>query len=299
MNKITVEQVEACISNGTTIITNSRLLLRNLFQLEYQNVNRNAYVTGIGDFLRGAYSVWQICKVLNVKYELYLHNHPMGKYFIAQDKNREIAKLSVPAFLTVTYPDVRRTFISFVISHLSSESINVGANFFPVESVSIPEEYRNFVRQYLQPVPSLLQSYLNKGGLAMSQYAVIHVRAGDPINGPVDSNLLDKVRKVIDRVVIPHVAPTRSYIISDRLALRDILSQTYGFRTLAVNTICHSTNSAVETDSLALEGTLIDMLLLTHAKAVYSFSNSIQFWGTGFSHRVAQLYNIPICIGSF
>ena len=135
MNKITVEQVEACISNGTTIITNSRLLLRNLFQLEYQNVNRNAYVTGIGDFLRGAYSVWQICKVLNVKYELYLHNHPMGKYFIAQDKNREIAKLSVPAFLTVTYPDVRRTFISFVISHLSSESINIGANFFPIESV--------------------------------------------------------------------------------------------------------------------------------------------------------------------
>ena len=58
----------------------------NVYQLQYTN----APCEGLGDFLRGSFYIMQLSKLLNLKFELDISNHPIAKYIENPGKNPSI-----------------------------------------------------------------------------------------------------------------------------------------------------------------------------------------------------------------
>lgn len=287
MGKITKKDVEDHIIMNTSVTTKSSLVVKHMFQLEYKNFSSEAQISGIGDFFRGSYALWQMCRALNITLELDFHNHPVGKYFVSRNKNLNINPKTVRLYLEVDRP----TLIRLLINNYKNKEIHVMTHIFPVGNDPMPGEFKMFMRHYLQPTVELYRLYRDKISYLGDNYRVVHIRGGDPVGSKnITDTLMEKVRSVIEESVLSESLNTPIVVISDNLTLRDKVAEAYNWKTLEVNEICHLANANLTTSGI--EGTLIDLMLMTQAQSVYSLS--VYWWNTGFSEWITKIYDVPL-----
>jgi hypothetical protein len=284
--------------NGNTVTS---LVVRHVFQLEYANISHtNSALPSFGDFLRGSYALWQICNCLNVKMELYFHDHPIKHCLTQINNNINLDPKQVHYYgndnnnsnfnviTNLVINNLNRDILN--IANLNTNVLNIATNIFP-NNVKMCNEFKVFIKKYLQPSPQLQQVYLSTVG-NINNYIVIHIRGGDPVGtNNVTPSLIFKIRTILEQKVVKFVTGKTVFVISDNLTLRNTISQMYKYKTVPTTKICHLGNSAYS-DLDHLNGTMIDFFLMSQASTVYSLS--VYRWNSGFSEWCTKIFDVPL-----
>ena len=65
------------IRNIANSFTNTKLKkIVNVYQTDYKNMKS----PGLGDFLRGCFCLMQVCRLINVEFDIDISQHPLSKY---------------------------------------------------------------------------------------------------------------------------------------------------------------------------------------------------------------------------
>ena len=272
----------------------------------YNPTYKGVPTPGIGDYLRGCCFIYQVCKSLNIEFDMHFKGHPISKYLICdnQSKNHsdinyndidfygEINKLSLNLNynLNSNFKYVNN-FINYCNNtcNNSSKTKYIFDNSFPVKNVS--NECYKTIRQKLEPTNEMKQ-YIRENmynlQISPKQYSVIHIRTGDKYL--VDGNSLDiKFAKKIENLLLDLIVPEMKYLIlSDNKELKLYLSKWPMFIIQNKN-ITHLGNTNASDEGI--KNTLLDLFLIARAGSVISLS--VYSWGSGFSEWTSKIFNVP------
>ena len=252
------------------------------------------YGMGLGDFIRGSISCYQLCSIYRIPLVIDLRHHDIGKYLDLPHNFRlcqqhEIIDLQDIGKFTVACLKQQIVKRHKEIRMLRNKDCYIYTNVWPRFPLSLKE--KQFMQSMLKPNAELERAIQNALP-TRQEYEVIHVRSGDllafntqigetferDVNALVDSisKVVNDVRRGTDRQLI---------VMSDSLQLKQILAASLGM--LSLNTT--PVHTALESSSL---DTLIDFFVMTKAKHIHQFS--VQHWGSGFSNGISWIYDVPL-----
>lgn len=279
--------------------------LVHVYQLNYINGKS----PGLGDFLRGTFSLIQLSKLYNLDFDIDLSNHPMSKYLENAEKNNNINYNNIEFYkelnvmpgktlfdLEQTITNVNPEFINNIINWLDTQNCEVFgfmSNAFPHFN-KYTEEGRNFVKSKLEPNNIMKQNIdysLKKLGLNKKGYGVIHIRTGDShlvSNEGFTELFLEELKTIINSFILPH---RRYLIISDSNILKNILKSYPNFYIL-IRDIQHLGGEfIIDTETNGIMNTLSDFYLMSYSNAIMSLS--VYDHASGFSKYCSVIYGIP------
>lgn len=272
----------------------------------YQEHYLNAKAQGLGDFIRGSYCLYQLCKKFNVEFEMNVANHPLSKFL----NNNNIQYPQHVYNKTSHYNEINLTHISEgkmvrddkfygkIVNYLNklepaqNGNIFIGCNSFPIWSI-ITSDARQYVKSVLNPNDELKQyidNTLSEIGLKEKEYSVIHVRCGDKFINSNNLSQMSNYNKILN-IIHRHINNDKQYIIlSDSVELKKIFQNRSNIH-VYLKKITHMGENFVKTDE-TVKNTLLDFFIMSKAKDILSISN--YSWGSGFSEMCALTYNVPL-----
>jgi len=277
------------------LFTNTRLKkIVNVYQLQYTN----GVAQGFGDYLRGCYCLYQICKYIDIEFDMII-NHPMSKYLIIHQtppedisyenidwvKGDNICEKSTNFF---------RNFMNY-INPINQDTLYIFSNalsIWPVQSESI-----NFIRKSIIPTDDMknyVTQILNDIGMPFGGYSIVHIRTGDNhlLNGKrMDYKTFNKIILILKR----YTSFEKKYIVlSDNNNLKNFLSQRHNRFVSYTKEITHLGENTIKTDE-GIKNTLLDFFIMSRSSNIISMTPYGH--GTGFSKWCATTYGIPyICL---
>jgi len=272
-----------------------------VYQLEFAGFK----ASGLGDFIRGSFTMMQMIRLLNkytsanIQYDMDFRNHPMGKYLVCN------AGLEKPPFYSeltnmhlntlmvkqdeadLGYQHLLREIIEFV-NRSGGPTVH---GFVCRDDVfeEILQSERDLIRTRMIPTPemdSYIANTLVELGISGS-YAVLHVRLSDdtcfpPI--PIGQALIDNVVSAVNAAVgdMQYILISNSDQVKTAFAGHPtIRSKTTG--------ICHIGQNATQTDQQTKD-TLLDYFIMSRASQIHAFST---YDRTGFSLECSKVYSVP------
>jgi hypothetical protein len=261
---------------------------------------------GIGDYLRGCCFVYQVCKSLNIDFDMHFKGHPISKYLVCDnqiEKHKDIDYDNIEFYsehnntpLNVICNKVNNInytnkFINYCNNNCNNltKSTYIFNNSFPVNNVSY-ECYKT-IREKLEPTNEMKQ-YIRQTmfnlKISPKKYNVIHIRTGDKYL--VDGNKLDLIfAKKIESKLLRLIQPGIKYLIlSDNKELKIYLSKWPMF-IIQNNNIAHLGNTNASDEGV--KNTLLDLFLIARSGGVISLS--VYTWGSGFSEWTSRIFGVP------
>jgi hypothetical protein len=276
--------------------TNNKLKkIVSVYQLNYAN----SVSQGFGDFLRGCFCLMQLCKKLDLEFDVDISNHPMAEYVENNGLNPNINYKNIIWFMNpnnVQDINAKRNFINMLIEHLNQQDVEV----YPVFINSFPffdflrEEGRNFMKLKIQPKQNILHYVdytLNSIGLTRNNYGVIHIRTGDQFlldNKSLPKWYLNKIIKSINIAIMPG---KRYLILSDSNKLKVILKKTYPQFYMYIRNLEHIGGDGFKGKPNGTMNTMLDFYIMSFSNSILSISSF--FWTSGFSDWCRKIYGIP------
>jgi len=219
---------------------------------------------GFGDFLRGAYTLWSICKQYGLNFEVHINNHPINKYIISKIKDVQIS-ITVPIIVT---QDAHYRQNELLVKHIF-ERLNEKSR------LETTDEFKSYYNEIT-------------GNIIPKSYSVIHVRNGDPVGDyGVSNSDLDKIDNFIKK--INHDGDI--YILGDNKFVTRYFSEKYNFKTLNTGEICHLGLRNSDSED-KLKNTLVDFYFIANSAKIYQLS--VYDWISGFVLWPAKIYDVPI-----
>jgi hypothetical protein len=269
---------------------------------------------GLGDFIRGSISCYQLCKKLNLHFSIDFKYHPISYYL--QQNNIVYSETDIHDLQDIDYNDIRwsndgsgignvlqQTVFRLeirLLEHykdlriLSHEDCVLYTNVWP--SFPLEDDDKEFIKNSFLPSSELSKLILNSIPTD-KQYEVIHIRSGDlyAFNvqvGETHNRSTEELLEKIDHKIndIKNSTEHKIIIFSDSHELKNIISNKYNL--LTVNT--KPTHCALETNHETIRDTLIDFFIMSRAKHIHQFS--VHYWGSGFSTSINWIYDVPITI---
>ncbi|MHB1909694.1 MAG: hypothetical protein ACYCQJ_12635 [Nitrososphaerales archaeon] len=277
------KKVKDLILTGKTVSLGPKLV-RTSFQLEYEHERYGTQLPGLGDFLRGACTIWEICQVLGFTFELYLHNHPVKHFLSLPNSDVGLDPRQVHLFRNWNNPEEEWNRVVQYI--LDNPQPNLATNMF---SLLPPNpEFKAYLQTVLCPNLNLQESYDRLTSEISGDYTVLHLRSGDPV-GPhsVSERLYANICKTIET----KLPEENIYIFADNTWVRDRLAQQYGFKVLQRAEICHLAHYA-DRNLDAVGATMLEFFFMAKAKQIIQLT--IYDWGSGFSDWCAKIFDIPL-----
>ena len=281
--------------NNPLIITNTPRIQVQKIVAVYQLKYKNGGIYGLGDFIRGCISLLQLCKDLNLDFDIDLSNHPLSRYIEGHIKTSKIdynniSKIEVTDNLN--YPKIFYKTYKYLLQNLNNEVYATTTNtppFFEINQLDI-----EFIKSRLIPNVQFqyeLDETMTTLGLKNCEFLVIHIRVGDNYlfnNIEVPQNIVSSLFNNLTPLLNDK---TRKYLIlSDSTKLK-MLFKSYENCVFHQKKITHLGEHTVLTGD-AVKNTLMDFYLMSQALHIYSYSGYGNY-GSGFSKWVAVLYNIP------
>jgi hypothetical protein len=282
------------------ILHNKKTFLKkivNVYQINY----KNSESMGIGDYLRGCFCLFQICKLIGIEFDMDLSNHPISKYIYCDDNYEEkinydeICKYEDPNFIFENgiFKNNSNHFLIKFLNFLHSKNLEnnyIFCNSFPI--LKIDDESKEFIKSKIKPKEEILikLDYVIKNlKLIKGNYGIIHIRFGDEYlfdnNKSININKINRLLSIIKK----NIHPKKKYLlISDNNNIKFLLTKYFSNIVFKVNKISHL---AYTNDEDSILETLVDFFLITHSNYVLSFSPYP--WGTGFSKWPSIIFNIP------
>ncbi len=247
---------------------------------------------GLGDYLRGVFSVAELCSQTHMNWELEYSMHPICKHLINQHQTAD----------TYTREDVY-VFSMGEIQSIQSifeqlQGIPDGV-FYMTTCVwylkhGVQAATRIRIRESMQAGP-FLQAVLRETQQALDilekPYRAIHVRMGDKylLDHCEKQELFQTVQTTLHEMIAEHADDTSPIVVfSDSSLLKDYLRTTTAFHISNTNP-CHL---STEDDDVAVFQTLLDFFLIAGASHIYQIS--AHGYGTGFSDWCSELFEVPI-----
>lgn len=246
---------------------------------------------GLGDFIRGSIATQQLCLEYGIDFQIDLSHHPIGQYLIACC---DVPAPSIESIISLQ--DIRNFTKRALKKHLSSiialkklnmRDLHIYTNVWPEFKIS--SAVSNNVKKFFTP-NEFLEDSIRKAQNDMTQYGVIHIRAGDLLS--FNTQIGDVVTHTVDDI-IENIHPQleilkgQKYIVlSDCAQLKRQVIEKYNF--IDIPTV--PAHLALSDD--AVLDTLIDYFILTRATHIHQFS--VHHWGSGFSDSVKWLYKVPV-----
>lgn len=255
----------------------------------YNNSNESFYKEtswGIGDMLRGVYGTHTLAKHIGFRLIVDFSLHPIRDFL--QMKEHEYSAMVHEKKDTIPYIDGIFNFYSvssYVQNRLAESDILLMFTTFGLYTYDSPPatDTMEFVRSLLIPTPSF-QEYIDAHSVPYSSYSILHYRLGDAelVDGVQSDNL----------AVVEHVCRNigeTDILICDSVSMKQAVLKRNANIFMFNEPICHVGTS---TDVDALRHTLFELLLLTKATKIRSFSCYI--WVSGFVTAISKIYNIPL-----
>ena len=287
----------------------------NVYQTQFIDFK----ASGLGDYLRGCFTMLQILRLLRtytgaqIDFDMDMRNHPMSKWLVT-------GTLELPA----SYPALGNFHIDSLLveqkeedvafQHVLREAVRyfntINAYIFFTHCCKehifseILESEKALIRSRLQPTPAMeayIEDAMGRLGV-VAGYEAIHVRLDDAICFPhahmsmygssatpapttkLLTDVVAAVYKVID--------PTRTYVLlSSSTEVKTALSANPNIRSLPT-AICHIGQNQTQTDEETRD-TMLDFFLLSRATAIHAFTT---YQRTGFSLECSKVYGIPYTV---
>ena len=267
-----------------------------VYQIEFVDFK----ASGLGDFVRGSFTMMQLLRLLNkytnagIQYDMDFRNHPMSKWLIC-DKGlekppfySELTNMHVDTLMVkqdeadLGYQHLLREIIRFV-NRSGGPTVH---GFVCRDDVfeEILQSERDLIKSRMIPTPDMdayVSSTLAEMGVT-GPFTVVHVRMSDEKCFPP---------KVIDEIVMNNLKKAVSkhsgqcVLISNSDQVKDALSELLSKKTA----ICHIGQNEKQT-SQQTKDTLLDYLIMSRAKEIHAFST---YDRTGFSLECSKVYSIP------
>ena len=288
----------------------------NVYQTQFIDFK----ASGLGDYLRGCFTMLQILRLLKtytgaiVKFDMDMRNHPMSRFLVTD------ATLELPA----SYPALGNFHIDSLLvfqdendiafQHVLREAVRYFNTvpdyvFFThccKEHIfsEILDSEKALIRSKLQPTPAMeasIEDAMGRLGVVAGHYEAIHVRLDDAIcfphasgqaqcqaQEPASTKLLADVVAAVYKVVDPRLTYV---LLSSSTEVKTALSANPNIRWIPT-AICHIGQNQTQTDEETRD-TLLDFFLLSRATAIHAFTT---YQRTGFSLECSKVYGIPYTV---
>ena len=266
--------------------------------------SKNLQKFGLGDFIRGSYGLYEICRNLNIDFAIDLSDHPIIDYIIpkidiANKKKTEIYDIS-------SRKDAKQ--IAHYIDRLHSLYNSKGYEYIrfysDIKPIGENKMYNYNLREYF--LPNQKSNELIKSNFEYDSYNLIHIRCGDhnvfggynindkDYNVSNMSNIRQSDVNYIDNIIatistqlseIKTKSTLPILVISDSYLLKKKLSAIYDFHIID-NDASHTIEYTDFFNEIAL-----DFFLTCRAQSIHQFC--IYKRPSGFSYWPHILFDIP------
>jgi hypothetical protein len=275
----------------------------NVFQPYYKHKKG----TGLGDFIRGSYFLYQFCKIANKQCEINMKYHLISSMLentfpdIAPKIQQSIEMCTILNYnINIRDKANIKYYISFlqsIYSYLSNcyvddqQTMYVYVSPFPLFIVDDNE--RLFIKKSFTPlyiIDNMVSSMLEEHQLEAHTYHIIHIRCGDHHlihNNAIDSKFFSSLISTIKN----HINNQQKYLlIADSDTLKKMILSKLPEIIVYNYTIAH-TGEGIQQQTDGIIGTLIDYTFLSGACSILSLSAYDH--GSGFSKWSAETHRIP------
>lgn len=277
---------------------NSKLKkITNVYQLNYVN---NMTPTGFGDYIKSCFFLLQLCKVLNLEFDMNLKNHPISKCLLTNSQDDiDFSIVEYPFWAEHNYID-KHGLDLFIekLNKIQTSNYYLFTNGWPI--LPIRQVGINIIREKIMPNELLIKNiseFMNSLNLLYKNYVTIHIRIPDEIFNEknMDSIKINELIKIIKNVSKLNVC--KCLILSNNSYLKCYI------KNINLKNIClkmiESVHlgtaekvSHVENMDNAVLDTMTDFFVMASSKMIISISS--YGWGSCFSDMSSQLYNVPI-----
>ena len=279
----------------------------NVYQTQFVDFK----ASGLGDYLRGSFMMFQLLRTLekytgvHLDFDMDLRNHPMSRFLICdQELERPVDYTKLGNF-HIDSLLVNQDENDIAYQHIVREIVRYfnkiqQPTFFAycckdLVYTEILDSEKTFIRSKLQPT-SDMETYITESLTRLGitgAYTTIHVRLDDAVcfphavgtsqatlNTQLMEDLITSVRSKIDE--------SKTYVlVSSSQAVKDALT---GGNIKSIPTaICHIGQNQEPTDE-QLRDTLLDFFLMSRSEEILAFST---YQRTGFSLECSHIYGIP------
>lgn len=280
----------------------------NVYQVQYAGFK----APGLGDFLRGCFSMCQFIHVINkaygtsIKFGIDIRNHPMSKWIVQPAVPLSITYETLGEFQInpqmVTDATSNDAMLKEITKRFNALSVDSTGTYYgfccKYETYDIYNRSDlEFIQERFVPTPHMaayIQSALMELNLKPKSYSVLHVRCldGDSFTftkGVPPKPLSAAYLKTLDGLVHDAVDPTKTYVIlSSHNGVKQHYNSKIGFVSRQ-SAICHlGLDDNQEED--ATKDTMLDFYLMSMANDIIGIT---PYGVCGFSQECAKLYGIP------
>jgi hypothetical protein len=236
---------------------------------------------GLGDSLRGYFSLAKLCRKYGFALEYDYSLHPISECL----ENNHCTPIRIDAKSIPVYPienlkDLEQTFV-YLATRVESETfVPLTTNTWYLAD-GVTEDTKQALRTSLIPTAEL-QEAIDKALSEYGSFSAIHIRMGDQTLRGVKSVQHEEIYEAIQRL-----DESSSVVFSDDAALKDFLKE-QGIRVSSVVS-CHLSDKGLERSHI--QSTLVDFFCLSKASRIYTWS--AHAYGSGFVDWCAELFTIP------
>ena len=246
---------------------------------------RHDYFWGIGDMLRGAYGLFNLSKKMNFNLIVDYSLHPISRWLEATPHEYSQTIKDQQNTIPLVYPT--NNVIKYIETQLETADMTMLYTNLGLEEYDHPPstEAKTFMKSLLIPTAEF-QHYIDTVNVSIpfSDYSILHYRLGD--EELVRSNMRNTLR--YKDHLLKHIEKN-DILLSDSTTFKQMIKRDKIDIFMFDAPICHL---GVHTDPNAVKHTLFELLLLSKATKIKSYS--IHGWVSGFTHMISILYDIPL-----
>lgn len=267
-----------------------------VYQIEFVDFK----ASGLGDFIRGSFTMMQLIRLLNkytpanLTYDMDFRNHPMSKWLVC---NKALEKPPFYSELTNMHVDtlmVKQDEADLGYQHLLREMIRfVNRSGGPTVHgfvcrddifEEILQSERDLIKSRMIPTPEM-DTYVTETLGITGSFTVLHIRMADDKcfpPTPIDQTVMDALATAVNAQITPG---EQYFLISNSDQVKDVFPSIPSRRTA----ICHIGQNDKQTLQQTKD-TLLDYFILSRASKIHAFST---YDRTGFSLECSKVYSIP------
>jgi hypothetical protein len=272
----------------------------NTYQLTCKDGQRPP---GIGDFFKSCFFLLQLCKALDLEFDINFKNHPISNYLSVEgqeDNGVDYSQVEYP-FWAEHFHIVNNGLNLFVqkLNSIRTPVYYLFTNGWPIVNIKPPGI--NIIRSKITPNEILVKSvqkFMMELNLPYKNFTTIHIRCGDDtFNGKED---LTRFTLMANRLVpfLSQNKDSKVLIISNSNLVKLYIKK------LGIGNVCFKISKIVHLggdgnfhktttkDETALLETLVDFFVMANSKLILSLSE--YSWGSCFSDVCSQIYSVPI-----
>lgn len=287
----------------------------HVYQSKYAN---DLYPTGLGDFIRSCFFIYQFCNKYGFQCEIII-NHPIAQFlnnfsntYLPNSSSSIILNNNVFMFSdTNWYKSVfnNQNYIerfllvkeklNFYIDYLCSLPVINCSVFsynilFPYHDISLEE--CNKIRYLFQPSREIIEKvneHLSNLTLIKNKFSVIHIRSGDCYlknDSKIFSSIYyERIKNEIIEIIFKE-KNNDILLIADNNEIKLLINHEFPSIKFLVYNITHI-GEGIELETEKVKNTIIDFYLMSNSYSIYSLTSYPH--GSGFSCWCAKMYDIP------